>query len=301
VVAAPLLLYYFDHPDQFSASWNRVSILGGDWFERAEAYFGVGPVALIWQQFWKSVTAFHYTLDPTFHYRSSIPLLDVVSGLLFLLGLLWAVIRRRQRGNGLLLFWFWAAIIMGWVLTENPPSSHRMVVIAPAAALLAGLGLSWLIELGQRVLGRFKHFKWNDLAIVVLALVAILNLHYYFVVYTPTGIYGNPTAEVATRLGRYLQQQESNYTVYFYGAPTMYASIGNLRFLARDTIIRDVQEGEDPTSTFDDAGGVRFAFLPHRLAELETIRQRFPGGRERSVHSSIDGRLLYTLYEVPRR
>jgi 4-amino-4-deoxy-L-arabinose transferase-like glycosyltransferase len=301
VVAAPLLVYYLDYPAQLSSSWHRVSILSSDWFAKNQAYFGVGPGILVWRQFWKSITAFHYTLDPTFHYRASIPLLDFVSGVLFLLGFLYAAIRRRWRSDGLLLFWFWVVVIMGWVLTENPPSSHRMVVVAPALALLVGLGLNWLVELGRRVMGEIKPFGWGKVATVVLMLISILNLRYYFVVYTPMGIYGNPTAEVATRLGRYLQEQELDYVVYFCGAPTMYADIGNLRFLARDTIIRDVREGEDPTVNFDDADGVRFVFLPHRQTEIETVRERFPGGQEKHIRSKFDNRLLYVLYEVPRR
>ncbi len=47
--------------------------------------------------------------------------------------------------------------------------------------------------------------------------------------------------------------------------------------------------------------GAWFVFLPHRLAELEAIRGRYPGGVEMPVHSSADGRLLYVSYEVAPR
>jgi hypothetical protein len=85
VVAAPILLYYLEHPALFSEGWNRASILSRDWFAKEQAYSGLGAAALLWRQFWKSVSAFHYTLDPTFHYRSSIPLLDFVSGVALVL------------------------------------------------------------------------------------------------------------------------------------------------------------------------------------------------------------------------
>lgn len=301
VVAAPLLLHYLAHPADFNAGWYRVSIAKPEWFVREQEYSGLGPVALLWRQFWKSISAFHYTLDPTFHYRASIPMLDFVSGVLFLLGLVWATAHWRERGGGLLLIWFWLVLILGWVLTENPPSSQRLIIITPALALLIGLGLSWLAELGQRVLGRRRPPGWDEIAIVVLALIAILNLHYYFVVYTPTGVYGNPTAEVATVLGRYLQQQGDDYVMYFYGPPTMYADIGNLAFLAPDSTRVDVREGEEKPLVFETSRGARFVFLPHRLGELDVIRARFPGGREELVHSRADGRLLYALYEAPPR
>jgi 4-amino-4-deoxy-L-arabinose transferase-like glycosyltransferase len=301
VVVAPLLFHYLANPADFSAGWQRVSIAKPEWFVQEQEYFGIGPLAVIWRQIWKSISAFHYTLDPTFHYHASIPLLDFVSGVLFLFGLVWAVAHWRERGAGLLLVWFWLALIMGWILTENPPSSQRMVIIAPAVALLIGLGLSWLAELGRRALGGTRLPGWNEIATATLAAIAILNLHYYFVVYTPTGVYGNPTAEVATVLGRYLQQRDDDYLVYFYGPPAMYADIGNLAFLAPDSTRVDVREGEEQPSALADSRGARFVFLPHRLEELDAIRAKFPAGQEKRVHSRVDGRLLYALYEVESR
>jgi 4-amino-4-deoxy-L-arabinose transferase-like glycosyltransferase len=302
VVAAPILFYYLENPSLFSEGWGRVSILSLDWFTKEQAYSGLGAAALLWRQFWKSISAFHYTLDPTFHYRSSIPLLDFVSGVLFFLGFVRAAVRWRRRGSGLVLVWFWAAVTMGWVLTENPPSSHRMLVVAPVLAILVGLGLNWLVELGQRVVGRPRFVGWDEIAIVALVLIAILNLHYYFIVYTPTGIYGNPTAEIATRLGRYLQEQGgTDDVVYFYGAPAMYAGIPNLRYLARDFELVDVIEGQEPTASIPASSGVRFVFLPHRLGELDAVRERFPDGKEKQAHSRSDDRLLYVLYEVEPR
>lgn len=301
-VAAPILLYYLERPALFGEGWNRVSILSRDWFANERAYSGLGTTALLWRQFSKSVSAFHYTLDPTFHYRSSIPLLDFVSGVLFFLGFVRTAVRWRRQGSSLVLVWFWAAVIMGWVLTENPPSSHRMLVVAPALAILVGLGLNWLVELGQRLIGQPRFLGWDEIAIVILVLIAILNLHYYFIVYTPTGIYGNPTAEIATRLGRYLQEQgDAGDVVYFYGAPAMYAGIPNLRYLARDFELVDVLEGEDPAMSISASNGVRFVFLPHRLGGLDTVREKFPDGKEKQVHSKFDSRLLYVLYEVGRR
>jgi len=247
------------------------------------------------------VSAFHYTLDPTFWYHASIPLLDLVSGILLILGLVWAVAHCRWPANGLLLLWFWLAIILGWVLTENPPSSQRLVIVAPALAVLVGLGLNWLMGLARGVFSGERQL-WNGVATVILIAVAVLNLHYYFIVYTPTRVYGNPTAEVATELGRTLAQQDDDYAVYFYGPPVMYWDVGNLRFIARDIEGMDVfppGEGESLEPTL--VHGARFVFLPHRLAELEAIREQYPGGMEVPVYSSADRRLLYALYEVSPR
>jgi hypothetical protein len=325
VVAAPLLFHYADYPDELSSRARQVSIFASGWLAREQEITGRSGASLMLQQFWKSISAFNYTLDPTFWYHSSIPLLDFISGVLFVLGLVWATVRCRWPANGLLLLWFWLALILGWVATENPPSSMRLTGIAPALASLVGLGLNWLVALSQHMPGSLTHLSSTrpELApggggrvtsgrrsvpgamVSLLVAIAVLNLYYYFVVYIPTRVYGNPTSEVATELGRYLVQQDDDYVVYFHAPPFMYWDFGTLRFIARGIVGRDVplpvpgqevQLGEFLGT--DLRWGVRFVFLPERLSELEAVRTQVPGGVELPVYSDADERLLYVLYEA---
>jgi hypothetical protein len=133
----------------------------------------------------------------------------------------------------------------------------------------------------------------------VVVIVGITNLHRYFFIYTPTRVYGNPTAEIATDLARYVEEQDDGYVVYFYAAPVMYWDFGTLRFMARNTVGVDVplpEEGGGPVP--DPSRGMRFVFLPHRLGELQAVRARFPGGVENVALSAADARLLYVAYEI---
>jgi hypothetical protein len=297
VVVAPLALYYLEHPDTMASRADQVSVLTRGWMEHEIAYTGDSAVTILLRQFGRAISAFHYTPDPTYWYHPGVPLLDVVSGVLIIFGMVWAVARWRESGNRLLLTWFWMAVVMGWALTENPPSGQRMVIVAPAAAMLVALGLERLLGLIRRTLaGRESVLERFSTAILVL--VAMLNLYHYFVIYTPSGVYGNPTAEVATRLGRYLRQEDDNLPVHFYGPPSMYWDIGNLRFLLPDAEGTDVhppEQGGGQPVTIRDA---HYVFLPHRLEELETIREQRPGGTRRLFHSEFDGRLLFILYTV---
>lgn len=298
IVAAPLLLHFAQHPDRMTSRLEQVSIFASGWLEREQEITGRSGASLLLEQFWKSVSAFNYTLDPTFWYRSSIPLLDFASGALFVLGMVWLAVKYRWPANGLLLAWFWSALIIGWVMTENPPSSMRMTGLAPALSILVALGLDWLTRLASRVL-RFTFDTLRLTLYVLLVLIAFLNLRYYFAVYTPTRVYGNPTAEIGTELARYLERQEDDLPVYFYGPPQMYWDFGTLQFMARNVEGIDVAEARIPEP--DLARGARFVFLPHRLDELNAIRAQYPGGLETPFYSVADGRLLYVLYEVGRR
>jgi hypothetical protein len=299
VVIAPLLFHYVDHPENLVSRPRQVSIFASGWLVREREITGRSTTSLLLQQFWRSISAFHYTLDTTFWYHAAIPLLDFIGGVLFVLGLVWATAHCRWPANGLTLVWFWLALVTGWVLTENPPSSMRLVIASPALAILVGLGLSWLMDLGQRVLGG-ERGQWGDVAIVVLAAMAFINLYYYFAIYTPSRVYGNPTAEVATELGRSVAQRDNGHTVYFHAPPFMYWGFGTLEFLARDVTGVDVPLPEQGDAPVPDLGrGALFVFLPERLIELEAVRAQAPGGTETPVYSSADGRLLYVAYEVP--
>ena len=299
VVVAPLILHYAGEPDALAARPRQVSIFSSGWLAREQEITGRGGLSLLLEQLWKSVSAFNYTLDPTFWYGPSIPLLDFVSGLLFIPGLVWVVAHYRRPSSALLLIWFWLALLTGWVITENPPSSQRMVLAAPALALFVGHGLDWAIKIGKRIAGRESVF-WRAVAPLVLTAVAVLNMSYYFRVYTPTRVYGNPTAEMATHLARRLAAAEDDdYVVYFHGPPYVYWDLGTLRFMAPQIRGVDVPPpGAEAPLQPDLSRGARFVFYGPRAGELEGVRDRHPGGRSEYVHSRAHGGLLYALYEV---
>ncbi len=299
VVVAPLILHYAVQPEALAARPRQVSIFSSGWLAREQEITGRGGLSLLLEQFWKSVSAFNYTLDPTFWYRPSIPLLDFVSGLLFILGLVWVTAHYRRPSSGLLLIWFWLALLTGWVITENPPSSQRMVLAAPALALLVGHGLDWVTKTGERIAGGQK-VLWRTVATLVLMAVTVLNVGYYFLVYTPTRVYGNPTAEMATHLSRLLAAEDDDYVVYLHGPPYVYWDLGTLRFMIPQVTGVDIPPpgAEDPPQP-DLSRGARFVFYGPRADELESVRDRYPGGRPEYVHSRAHGSLLYALYEMP--
>jgi 4-amino-4-deoxy-L-arabinose transferase-like glycosyltransferase len=297
-VAAPLLVHYIAHPHTLFERSGQVSIFGSGWLAAEMAITGRSAADLLLRQLWQSALAFNYSLDPTYWYRPGIPLLDVVSGALFVLGMVRAATRLGQPANNLLLAWFWPAILTGWVMTENPPSSQRLLIVTPALGILVGLGLDWIVA---RLTKPRQGLRWRGqaTAATVLVLIVALNTYHYFWVYTPARVYGNPTAEVTTILGRYLAAQEDHAVVYFHGAPAIYWNSGTLRFLCRHVDGLDVlppTEGVPPG--VDRSRPMRSFFLPSRLAELGGVVDQYSGGTESRVASAVDGRLLYVMYEV---
>jgi 4-amino-4-deoxy-L-arabinose transferase-like glycosyltransferase len=314
MAASPLLLYYVNSPGNLSARFNQVNFFR--WLENELSRPDhASTFELVVRQVWRSISAFNHTLDPTFWYRAQIPLLDFVSGILFLLGVVAALSQWRKPAVRLILLWFGLALTLGWILTENPPSSMRMVVIAPAVALLVGLGLDRLLRLARWAVGGHQA-QWEQFGYAVLALVAVLNVHYYFIVYTPTRVYGNPTAETGTVMARYLNQRwaelrsstsqltgngETQPFVYFYGPPFMYFDFGTIQFIARGVPGVSVPPlDQDPDFRTPISGPTLFVLLRERLDELGPILTRHPNGRLSEFHSLADGRLMFVVYELSR-
>ena len=297
VVSAPLLLHYAAHPRTFASRYNQVSIFASGWLEREQVITGRSAASLLVQQTWKSAAAFHYTVDPTFWYRPGVPLLDFISGVLIILGITWAFVYLKHSGNVLVLLWFWLAVIAGWVMTENPPSSQRLVIIGPALAILVALGANWLLDLLRGIVGGTPQL-WAAAAGILVSAVALVNLVFYFGDYTPTRVYGNPTAEVSDILCDYLQARDDIPPVYFDGAPYLFWDFGAIAFRVRDMEGRDIYPEEGLEDVDVDRGGL-FVVISEKLDDLDLIRGRFPGGGARYYHSEADGRMLFVLYEVP--
>ncbi len=298
VVAAPLLMHYAAHPGALTEGLDRVSIFASGWLAREQVITGRSAASLLLQQAWRSISAFNYTLDPTFWYRADIPLLDFVSSVLFIVGMIWSIVHWRWPSSALLLIWFWSALLTGWMITENPPSSQRLVIVTPALALLVAVGLNALAKLSRRLLGA-RRLVIRGLVGGGLLAIVVLNLGYYFWIYTPKRVYGNPTAEMTTRLARQLEREGDDKVVYLHGPPFVYWDFGTLRFMARGVSgmnVPPVGQGEPPEP--DLSRGALFVFHPARLGELANVRDRYPDGVEDRVYSSADGGLLYAVYEV---
>ena len=68
VVAAPLLAYYVDHPLEFNARVNQVSIFASDWLTQSGTSNGRSAFEMIWQNVMSAVLLpFHTALTGWYH------------------------------------------------------------------------------------------------------------------------------------------------------------------------------------------------------------------------------------------
>lgn len=136
VLAAPILVYFALHPNEFFVRSSQVSVF----------QTGSGLSGFLWAfvvNVWEHLYAFGIRGDPNWrHNYSGQPLLNVWEALFFWLGVGTAVYRWKQPPFRLLLLWLALLLLPAWLSRDdNVPHFLRMLGAAPAIYLLTGVGV----------------------------------------------------------------------------------------------------------------------------------------------------------------
>jgi len=310
VVAAPMVQYAMRFPDDFNARLNQVGIIQSGWLAREVALRGVGVVAILWEQAQRAFLAFNYYPDRTVWYGLPGPLLAPFWGILFLVGMGYALLRLWGRlakpRYAPMVAWWWGGMILGGVLTESPPSSQRLITLAVPVSFFLAVALWEGSRLITAVLTPHLLSRRLPEAFLLagVGLFALSSLNTYFVEYTPQRLYGGSNAELATLIAPELRAYSRTHSFYFVGAPWMYWGFATLPYLVPTVTARDIVDSVvDPAAAAAFEGkpgeGVVFIFHSARLPEVALFEQAFPAGRREEIHSPVDGRLLGVLFVVP--
>lgn len=310
IVAAPMMQYAARFPNDFNARLNQVGIVQSGWLAQEMVVRSSGPLPILWEQFQRAALAFNYYADRTVWYGLPEPLLSPGWGVLFLVGMGYALFNLVGRGGepryAPLVAWWWGGMLLGGMLTESPPSSQRLVTLAVPVSFFLALAIWHIIRLAAGILGRRAPAKWvtYGLLTAVILLFTLGSLRTYFVEYTPQRIYGGPNAAMATQVAPTLRGYSPDHHFYFVGAPWMYWGFATLPYLVPNAVAQDVGEARLDVATAVSLApppgkGAVYIFHAQRLAELDVIAEAFPNGRRENIFSPVDGRLMTSLYVVP--
>jgi hypothetical protein len=306
IVAAPMIQYAVQSPNDFNARLNQVGIIQSGWLVREVELRGEGMAAILFDQFQRAALAFNYYPDRTVWYGLPEPLLNPFFGGLFLLGLLYGTLRLFSPPVGRriapMVAWWWGGMILGGMFTESPPSSQRLITLAVPTCFFLAFIFFELLKLARQA---FERIPEKTVLAALLASFAFTSLKTYFVDYTSARLYGGQNAELATQIAPLLNELKYDHKFQFVGAPWMYWGFATLPYLVPDAeasdIIDPLTEPVSPDLRPADKGVV-FIVIPHRQLELDyLIEPAFPDGIRREVYSPVDGRLMVTLYQLPRQ
>jgi 4-amino-4-deoxy-L-arabinose transferase-like glycosyltransferase len=295
VVILPMAGFFIKNPDEYTAPFVRVSIMG-DWLAREVENSGLPGWLIILKQLGSSFLGL-VSLPLRFWYLPGVPLLRTASATLFLVGLGSLLLKPRDTRLHLLGLWILAICIPGG-LSESVPAAQRYVAIAPALAILVGYGLEQIAaQIGQ---------VWNPprnlvyyLALLAMVVLCIGELRFYYFEYTPDSEFGGTNSLVAQRLADSLEHKTTEWQVLFWGAPRMgYYSIPSLQYLVPEIEGLDMTHPwGSPDNPQPTSNQLVFVLLPDHEGELPAIQDDFPDG---ILTRELDrkGQPLYWLYEV---
>ncbi len=172
-VFAPLGHFALTHKDQFFARNGQVLI------------FNHVPPADAMKAFWLNVKTtflmFNYFGDCNGrHNIPEVPMLDLVSGMLFGIGLLWSIRFFYRKHAFLVLLWFLVSLVPGFLTIEAPQSYRCIGAIIPVALLIGfGLEVVWrgALELTRHTVAQ----RWVWLVLIPLVgWIGYQNISDYF-------------------------------------------------------------------------------------------------------------------------
>jgi 4-amino-4-deoxy-L-arabinose transferase-like glycosyltransferase len=294
IVALPQILHYNAYPNEFWDRFMSQGIFHVNWLLNEVTVNGADAGTILRDQFARGLLAFHSGIDNSNLYFSGRSILGFWVSTFLLIGLGLALVRAKQVRFALLLIWCFVVLVFASAILIDPPSSHRLLIASPAVYLLVAVSLSW----GTQYLFKFAkiHQKFLLPTLVLVAiLLSLLDLGFYFGPYRAENRFGDRNTEIAFEMSEYLNSLEGEWTVYFYGAPSMFSSFPTFAYLIEEwqTGVNMVDIPEDaPLPRVTGDGNYLHIFVPERASELSEVQQNIPGG----TVSFFDGHFAAPLF-----
>ncbi len=226
------------------------------------------------------------------------PMLDPLTGMLFVLGVAYCVWRWRDRRYFLLASALILTMVFGSVLTVGAPESQRTVGVTPVLAILAALAgaRAWTaLSAGRR---RWWRPALVCVAGVWLAATAYSNIELFFGRQMPSRETWGSRASDVTILSRYIRDHADGYRYYFQATESLNQGTSILRFVAGKFDGEDFSAPALVLPAFKPADkGLVYVIQANQEALVQLAQRTYPDGRLTSLKDPW-GRVMYWLYQV---
>jgi 4-amino-4-deoxy-L-arabinose transferase-like glycosyltransferase len=298
VAYAPLAGHYSQSLPAFLNRTKGVSVISPEGMVHTLGPQAVWPddiPRLVWEQVKRNIGFFVWDGDRSAFYLTDLGAFDPVTVALFWLGLgvLFARIARFQEFA--ILLWWGLGLLLAGVVTNDAPNGPRLVVITTTVYIVGGVFLQRSFNFVRRVWP--SGGQWGS--VCVASLLALVTFQLNFTTYFQTYAQHTPNS-VAIRMAHEIRDLGAAYKVYLFGAPRLYVEYSTLRFIALGTERYNVEQVDQlptPADLQTEGRGLLVIVLTHRLADLEQVVARFPGG-VREERTDQLGNLLYVTYRI---
>ncbi|HHB90090.1 MAG TPA: hypothetical protein ENK60_02140 [Anaerolineae bacterium] len=289
VAVTPLAAYVVRHWSVFLIRMNRISV-----FRDVEA---AGSYAPVWSNLRKVLLMFNVQGDmAALNNLPGAPMLHAAVGVLFVLGLLWAVRWFWKELPALYLLWFGSVASLA-VLTvaHEAPNARRPIGLIPliyllVAVVFTALWLAWRKAFGEK--------RTRPLFVLLTALAIFVmgsNLRTYFRVQAvdPAVWYAYSPEESA--IGEFLAQQPEDLIIYL---DPQYYGHAAIRFIAGERHFIPLNPSQHIPLREPPTGDALFILEPKEEELLAMLQQLYPTGVFQA-HQDRYGRPLFLSFRIP--
>jgi len=143
----PMLAYVAFDFDQYVGRGNKVGLFSPLVMEHSFNKYQVDTVfQVLLEQAKRAFLAFHFYGDESPHFSYSKPMVSPLTGILFALGAGLSLVRLRDLRYFVLAAWIVLTLILGGVLTADPPYWPHLAISLPAVVLLAALAIEHVLD-----------------------------------------------------------------------------------------------------------------------------------------------------------
>ena len=293
----PVVALFLSQPGTFGGHQVAVSVLGSDPGTRAQIAGEYGTLNLpvvLWHQVGRLLPTFNATPDATSMFGPwGGSMLDVVTAALLPAAVVLAVLRIRHWQYSVPLMWI-GAVLLGGVLTLDPPNWPRTTALVPAFALIVGVLLAEIWRLGRSL----SWSRWISLPIMIglLGWMAYANLDLIYRSFPDATL---KTSMTATYVGNFLQHAPDAAHSVLLSDGSMYITYETVQFLAPHASGCTLMPGQATTTCPTFTSSHLFIVLPGRIRDLSWLEHRRPGGKVVTVGGSDANGNRIVAYELP--
>jgi 4-amino-4-deoxy-L-arabinose transferase-like glycosyltransferase len=277
VSAAPQAAFFARHPDIFMGRLGQEGILFNGWLAQQSAQTGRSALAILFDQFTRTFLVFISSPALGNFFNSPYPYLTLLAGVLFLLGMGYALAFAWEPRYFILLIWFWSVIFFGGILTLNPPANTRMLMTAPPVALFIAVGISKVLEYLQKF-GVLPTRAVLPIMVLLVSLITYQNASFYMVEYRNNMYFQDANGEYAMEAGLMAKTLGKDYQIYSWGAPRVFVGFPTFTFLVPENPKLDFALESAATLEFPVNHKAVFFATPENRTAIDVLRAKYPGG-----------------------
>lgn len=290
LVFLPLGLEFLRHPEFFLGHPSEVSVF-------ADRVGGGSPLAALARHAWEVLAMFSVRGDEEWiHNLAGRPVFDLLLSIPFLIGVVLWVRRIAHPSDpdrdALVLLAIWSIImLLPSVFSDMAPNFSRTLPALPALFVAPGLGLAWIVRLGER--RSLPALGWAVAALILVAGGAWAARDYFWRFPQAAEAYYAYDADKLDALA-FLEPLTVDNQVY---VSQLWGEHATVDFLRRNTAIKSVETTD--TVVLPPAGrGAVYAFPPEQAGAAAALRVRLPGAQLEEVKDA-QGNLLLHVLELP--